>query len=253
MRKFALKLWVLVAVLMALSAMLLPVGGLLGMRSEPWFPIRDLRIRGPLKRLSADELRAALDQEIRLGMFAFSPARAREAIERLPWVERAEVRKVWPDQLMISYRESTAVARWGDAVLITEQGQPIVTPEAQTLSDMPMLIGPDARKPELVKLYKQIEPSLKAEKFELREMRLSEGGSVLLTLGDGLVIDLGSEDFRNRWQRFTRALPNLRSDAKDRGIRRVDTRYPHGLAVQFGVPDAAQASEQLAKAEVAPW
>lgn len=244
MKSLALKLWVLVVVAVALTVMLLPVGGLIGMREQPLFPVQELKIRGPLKRVSTDQLRAALAPAIGNGLFAVDPQRAKALLEEVPWVERAEVRKLWPNTLSIRYEESTVMARWGEHMLLTENGRPIEVPRAEALGDMPLLAGPEARKPELVRFYKALEPSLKEHQLQLSSVRFSPGGSLLVTLVDGLEIELGSDDYLIRWKRFVTAWPQLRIDAGQRGLQRVDARYSHALAVRFGTPSNPETPDQ---------
>ena len=37
----------------------------------------------------------------------------RERVERLPWVRRVAVRRIWPGRLEVSVEEHVALARWG--------------------------------------------------------------------------------------------------------------------------------------------
>ena len=47
------------------------------------------------------------------GFFAVDLEAAQTAVAHLPWVERAEVRKRWPDVLEVQVIEHMPFARWG--------------------------------------------------------------------------------------------------------------------------------------------
>ena len=96
--------------LVALAATLVALSWLL--RASP-FPMRHVEVTTPLKQASAPQLQALLARQGRGNFFAFPIDELRGALERLPWVRTASVRRVWPDRLEIAIEEHVAFARWG--------------------------------------------------------------------------------------------------------------------------------------------
>lgn len=233
MRSGALKLWMSLGLLMAVLAVALPLTGLLGWKGDAWFPVRWVKVSGPLQRVSAEQVRGTVAPLLEGGLLRLSVREARAALEALPWVERAEVRKQWPGTLEVRVNERTALARWGDDRLITPAGEAFAAAAAPALGDMPQLSGPVERQQELVAFYRATLAEAEALRLRLVAAHVSPGGSVTVTLEDGAVVVLGSGDALERWERFLKALPSLRQQAAGRELERVDLRYPHGIAVRW--------------------
>lgn len=233
MSRSIFRLWISLAVGIALLAVALPLSGLLGLRQGSLFPVRWVQVSGPLKRVSAEQVRSSVAPLLDRGLFALSAHQVKAVVEALPWVERAEVRKVWPGTISVRIAERSALARWGDDQLITTEGKHLDISSADALGDMPQLSGPPGRQQELIDFYRGAAPALAGARLCIVAARLSEGGGLTVTLDDGTHVLLGSDALLTRWQRFVKALPDLRAQAQGRNLERVDLRYTHGLAVRW--------------------
>src|SRR3546814_2645498 len=62
--------------------------------------------------------------------FAIRLDQAQAAVDKLPWVDQAEVRKHWPDVVEVRIVEHRPFARWGDDQLLSEDGDlfPVADP-----------------------------------------------------------------------------------------------------------------------------
>lgn len=113
----------ILAWLLAVGLVVLPVVAVLNgwVGAERW-PLAKLRVSGDFKRVSAEELRAVVLPYVRSGFFAVRLPQVQDAVERLPWVERAHVSKRWPDVLEVSVVEHQPFARWGVTVCCPSRG-----------------------------------------------------------------------------------------------------------------------------------
>ncbi|HHW4682928.1 MAG TPA: cell division protein FtsQ/DivIB, partial [Xylella sp.] len=102
----------ILAWLSAVVLVVLPVVAVLNgwVGAERW-PLAKLRVTGDFKRVSPEELRAVVLPYVRSGFFAVRLQQAQDAIERLPWVEHAQVSKRWPDVLEVRVVEHQPYAR----------------------------------------------------------------------------------------------------------------------------------------------
>lgn len=233
MRSYAMKIWINLALLIGLLAIALPLSGLLGLRDGSWFPVRWVTVSGPLQRVSAEQVRASVAPLLEGGLLRVNPQKVRQTVENLPWVDRAEVRKEWPGTLSVRISERSALARWGTDQLITTEGQQLNLATAQALGDMPQLSGPATRQQDLIEFYQAAARTLGGQRIGIVAAHLGEGGGLTVTLDDGTAVLLGSDQLLQRWERFIRALPNLRETAAGRNLERVDMRYSHGFAVRW--------------------
>lgn len=100
-------------------------------------------------RLNERDIRLAA--QIRTGSYFFGVDldAARDRTESLPWVDRAVVRRLWPNRIVVQVVETTPYAIWqneGQLHLLADSGEPII-PVEQAASIPPMLktyIGPTA-------------------------------------------------------------------------------------------------------------
>ncbi len=116
--------------LLALSLVALPVVAVLNgwVAAERW-PLAKLRVHGEFKRVPAEKLQQVILPYAQAGFFAVKLQDAQDAIEQLPWVESAQVRKQWPDVLEITLVEHKPFAHWGKDRLLSEQGRLFATPK----------------------------------------------------------------------------------------------------------------------------
>ena len=105
------------------------------------FPIREAEVASTPRHTTRAEIESALRESVQGNFFAASPDRVRAALEALPWVRRASVRRVWPDRLLVTLEEHEPLARWGDDALLNLQGERFV---GRTDARLPMFVGPSA-------------------------------------------------------------------------------------------------------------
>src|SRR3546814_2362503 len=97
------------------------------------WPLRTLRVAGQLERVDEQKLREAVLPYARNGFFAIRLDQARAAVDKLPWVDQAEVRKHWPDVVEVRIVEHRPFARWGDDQLLSEDRSEEHKSELQSL------------------------------------------------------------------------------------------------------------------------
>ncbi len=100
-------------------------------------------------RLNERDIRLAAQIQTGSYFFGVDLDAARDRTENLPWVDRAVVRRLWPNRIVVQVVETTPYAMWqneGELHLLSKSGAPIV-PVKQAASIPPSLktyVGPDA-------------------------------------------------------------------------------------------------------------
>ena len=228
--------WTLALLLVTLPVVAV-VNGWIG--AGHW-PLRTLRIEGRLQRVDAQRLRATVLPYAAKGFFAVRLADAQAAVAQLPWVERAEVRKRWPDVLEVSIVEHRPFAQWGNDRLLSEHGRLFPVQGARMPKGLPMLDGPDTRVADVVALYNESRALFAPGGVDVRALTLDPRGSWSLVLSNGTDVIVGSSEARLRLARFARLMPQLLSQ-KQLPLVRADLRYTNGFALSWGdVPGAGR-------------
>lgn len=224
--------------LLALSLVALPVVAVLNgwVGAERW-PLAKLRVHGEFKRVPAEQLQQVVLPFAKAGFFAVKLQNAQDAIETLPWVESAQVRKQWPDVLEITLVEHKPFARWGKDRLLSEQGKLFATPQKLQDLKLPELDGPDTQTEEVVALYNDARALFAPAGVDVTRVSMDARGSWSLLLSNGTEVVVGRDDASSRLQRFVRVLPQLANQQVP--IERADLRYTNGFTLSWGTPATA--------------
>lgn len=218
---------------LALALVALPVvAAVNGWMGAGHWPLRTLRVHGELQHVDPQRLRATVLPYAAKGFFAVNLGDAQAAVAQLPWVERAEVRKRWPDVLEITIVEHRPFAHWGKDRLLSQHGHLFPQQGAPVPDGLPLLDGPDARVADVVALYNQSCELFSPSGIGVRGVTLDRRGSWTLDLSSGTQVVIGSSEARLRLARFARLLPQLLSQ-KQLPLTRADLRYTNGFALSW--------------------
>lgn len=216
--------------IIAIALVALPVVAVLnGWIGGTQWPMRRLVVTGEFRLVDEQQVRTAVLPLVRGGFFAVDMGQVRQRIAVLPWVEDAQVRKRWPDRLDVVLSEYRPVAYWGEDRLLAESGALFKLPEAR-LPRLPRFEGPEARTADVREFHGMARTMFLALGLQVSRVELNPRGGWLLTLSDGLEIDIGRSDAERRLARFARLLPKIRS-GESRRLVRADLRYTHGFAL----------------------
>lgn len=228
--------WLLALALVALPVVAV-VNGWIG--ADRW-PLTKLRVHGQFERVDATQLQAVVLPYAKHGFFAVRLQDAQDAVEKLPWVERAEVRKRWPDVMEIEVVEHKPFARWGEDRLLSVHGKLFPNPKGLSLEAMPQLGGPDSQTQEVVALYNESRELFAPLGLKVEGLRMDPRGSWSLVLDNGTEVVIGRADARPRLQRFARMLPQLLT-RNPLHLQRADLRYTNGFALSWTAAKPANA------------
>ena len=217
--------WTLAVGLVALPVVAVLNGWIAGDR----WPMRRLAVTGEFRQVDEAAVRVAVLPHVQRGFFAVDLDGVRDDVAALPWVERVEVRKRWPDRLEVHLSEHTPVARWADGRMLSEDGL-LFAAAPGAGAGLPLFDGPEARVGELMSFHSLARPLFLPLGLQVEQVRLSARGSWELVLDDGTRIEAGRGDPQARLARFARMFPQLRRDPSRR-VARADLRYTNGFAI----------------------
>jgi len=232
------------ASLAALAVALVLAAGLVKLSRLPFFNISRLQVEGELQRNNLATVRANAVPRLNGGFFNQDLAKARDAFEAVPWVRRAVVRRVWPNELRVSLEEHRPAAYWHhedrDDQLVNTFGE-VFDANLGDVEDepLPTLSAPahptsDQARVMLDMLHR-LQPVVTALQSEIDTVRLTDRGSWSVVLDSGADIELGRgtpDELAERMRRFVRTLPELHRQYPA-PLAHADLRYPEGYAVRL--------------------
>ncbi|OLS59366.1 cell division protein FtsQ/DivIB [Pseudomonas putida] len=210
-------------------------------------PITKIAVQGDLSYISQQAVQQRIAPYVAASFFTVDLASMRTELEQMPWIAHAEVRRVWPDEVVIRLEEQLPVARWGEDALLNNQGQAFTPRELANYEHLPQLFGPQRAQQQVMQQYQVLNQMLRPLGFSIARLELRERGSWFLTTGagsagPGIELLLGRDHLVEKMRRFI-AIYNKTLKEQITNIARIDLRYANGLAVGWREPIAQPAAQ----------
>lgn len=217
-------------VLVGMAALAFAVAAAVLVVRSPWFPVTRIDVTHILEKTTREQIQAATEGRIGGNFFAVAPAEVRAALEQLPWVRRASVRRVWPDRLEVALEEHVPLARWGDDALINTYGERF---HGRTGLQLPVLFGPAGAEHEVALRYGRFSAAVAPLGATLERVVLTPRYAWQVRLSSGLQIMLGRDGdvAEARLRKFVDVYPDTLG-RMERKHEYVDLRYPNGFALR---------------------
>ncbi len=222
---------------------LLLASGLVRLSRLPYFTIERIEVGGDLHRNNVTNVRANVVHRLQGSFFGIDLQRTREAFEAVPWVRKAVVHRVWPNELRVTLEEHQPAAYWyredEEDQLVNTLGE-VFDANLGDVEDerLPMLRGPahstGIESARMLSMLRALQP-LFEPLGEIHTLRLTARGSWSLQLDNEARIELGrgsDDEVRARAERFVRTLPALQRQYPA-PLEQADLRYPQGYAVKL--------------------
>ncbi|PJK11472.1 cell division protein FtsQ [Lysobacteraceae bacterium NML120232] len=225
----------ILGIVLATAVIALPVVAVMnGWMGAERFPLSKLQVTSEFRHVDAAQLQQVLKPYAAQGFFAIRLQEVQQAVERLPWVEEAQISKKWPDVLQVKILEHRPFALWDEDLLLSERGSlyPRAVMGDALPEGLPQLGGDPRRTEEVVALYNQSREWFAPTGLDVTGLRLDARGSWSIQFDNGLEVIVGRHDAEPRIRRFARLLPQLIAPP-GKTLQRADLRYANGFALRW--------------------
>ncbi len=219
------------------------------------FPISVVKVEADYTHLSPEELEQTISNDLPASFWTVNVRSLKSRLQAITWVQSVDIQKIWPETLKIRVNEKKVMAKWGKNGLLSDK-QEIFYPnferkEQESTSikkGLPTLYGPASQVNTIVQQYNSMSKMLWQEKMTIKTLYMSRSGAWFIQLTNGTMLLLGRETPLERLARFLGAYDSifLNNDAVDQEIRfarRVDLRYPHGMAISWATETKTPTNE----------
>lgn len=229
--------------LLVVAIGLLLAAGITKLTRLPYFNLQKVQLEGDLERNNLATVRANVVPRMHGGFFNVNLNRSREIFESVPWVRKAVVRRVWPNELRVVLEEHRPAAYWhhddSEDQLVNTYGEVfdanLGDVEDEHLPTLEAPLNPTAGEAKaMLDMLQRLKPVL-APLGEIDTLKLTERGSWSVELDDDASIELGRgspDEVVARADRFVRTLPELKRQYPA-PLAHADLRYPEGYAVKL--------------------
>lgn len=218
------------------------------------FPLRTIEVRSELKHVTTEEIKGVVLPHLAEGFFGLDVGSIQKSLKQIPWIHSVDVRRVWPDRLVVFVKEQIPQARWGDGGMLSTEGvifYPEKSPEinpvtavgvedsAATLSQtkvdinvekLPKFIGEASQSNEMLQQYLGLLEILAPIGLNIQTLEKKPTGVWEMRLDNGIAIILGKTGLNERASRFVQVYrAHLQSQVPR--IAYIDLRYINGFAI----------------------
>jgi cell division protein FtsQ len=208
----------------------------------PYLPVRSVTLVGDLAHVDADAVRDRLAGRVAGNFFGMNLDEVRRLVAELPRVRSVEVRRDWPDGLVVRIEEHYPLAHWSERELVSVDGELF---EGRADGALPRLGGPPGTEREVVRRFLALREIVAPLGVEPVQLLVSARYAWQLKLSNGMTLELGRDDGRQpieaRLARFVAAYPRAVASL-NRRVEHVDLRYANGFSIR--VPDLPAADDE---------
>mgnify|MGYP000336088118 FL=1 len=217
------------------------------------FVINELQIKGKFRYLDVADVDSVLRKQTLGNFFSVELNQLKKQVEALEWVESADIRRQWPNSLSVTVVEHKPAMRWGADKWVSTSGAIINLPIAVVSKKVVTLSGAESQSKQILLQAANWQEMFANDGLELRKAKLSSSQAWILNLyyaelDSEFDLLLGSDDLVERLARF-KTLFTEKLMFSEYKLKRVDARYPDGLAVLYSKKRINRRDGQVANNE----
>ncbi|QKM61761.1 peptidase S49 [Polynucleobacter antarcticus] len=224
------------------------IGVLIWLSQRPVFVIRQVMIEPiagqTLKHINKPVVKQQVLETVQGNFFSVRLEEVKRGFESMPWVRQANVRRVWPNGLVISIEEQKPFGTWGgknSQTLMNIHGELFAgrisdVGEGITLVDF---YGPEDASKEVMRLFERASIWFKPWNAEVKSLTLSDRYAWSVKLSNDMKVEFGRDEensdknlTEDRVARLFKYWPQVQEKWANR-IDSIDLRYANGFTVHL--------------------
>jgi cell division protein FtsQ len=234
--------------LMRCFVVIVCIGILVWLSQRPVFVLRQVVIEPvvgqTLKHINKPVVKQQVLETVQGNFFSVRLEDVKRGFESMPWVRHANVRRVWPNGLIVTIEEQKPFGTWGGSdshILMNIHGE-LFAGRTSDLGDGIQLIdfyGPEDASKEVLRLYEKANAWFKPWDAEVKNLTLSERYAWHVKLSNGMKVEFGRDEensdktlTEDRVARLFKYWPQVQDRWANR-VDAIDLRYANGFVVHL--------------------
>lgn len=193
------------------------------------FPIKTVT-SSELINVNKDDISNAVKYLYSKSFFDIDLNYLKNKLEKIEWVRKINVRRSYPNEIIIDIEEHTPILIWNNKMYINMYGEKFNVSKID--KNIPMLISDESRINEVFAYFKLFNEKLSSRKLDFKITKIMENEirSLTISLSSGINIQLGSKDVNMKIPLFFEIYKSLNTRDLNK-IRYIDMRYSNGFSV----------------------
>ena len=193
------------------------------------FPIKNV-ISSELINVNEDDISKAVKYLYSKSFFDIDLNYLKNKLEKIEWVRKINVRRSYPNEIIIDIEEHTPILIWNNKMYINTYGEKFNVSKID--KNIPILISDESRINEVFTYFKLFNEKLSSRKLDFKITKIMENEirSLTISLSSGINIQLGSKDVNIKIPLFFEIYNSLNTRDLNK-IRYIDMRYSNGFSV----------------------
>ena len=194
-----------------------------------YFPIKNVT-SSELINVNKDDISKAVKYLYSKSFFDIDLNYLKNKLEKIEWVRKINVRRSYPNEIIIDIEEHTPILIWNNKMYINKYGEKFNVSKID--KSIPILISDESRINEVFAYFKLFNEKLSSRKLDFKITKIMENEirSLTISLSSGINIQLGSKDVNNKIPLFFEIYKSLNTRDLNK-IRYIDMRYTNGFSV----------------------
>jgi cell division protein FtsQ len=251
--------------LMRCFVVMLVIGILVWLGQRPVFELKQIQIEPisgqTLRHINKSIVKQQVLETVQGNFFSVRLEDVKRGFEAMPWVRHANVRRVWPNGLIVSIEEQKPFGTYGGAdshMLINSNGEVFAGRVSELGDDIHLVdfYGPEDAGKEVISLYERANSWFKPWGAQVTSLALTERYAWHIKLSNGMKVEFGRDEessdktlTEERVARLFKYWPQVQEKWSNR-IDAVDLRYANGFAVHLAAAGANKNEVDSKKSEL---
>jgi cell division protein FtsQ len=193
------------------------------------WPVEQVEIEGEFRFWEAEELAKQLLWVKEQNFFSLDVHQVKAEVEQLALIKSVQVKKIWPDTLLVKFKEDIPVAVWNQKTLLNPQGEELILSQKFDQKGLPKLFGPQQETEQVMRQFQRFQSRLLSADAAIVSLTMNTVGSWQVELANGWMIRLGRQQLEQRLDRLIELLKILPQEK----VAVVDLRYGKGAAIKW--------------------
>ena len=193
------------------------------------FPIKNVT-SSELINVNKDDISKTVKYLYSKSFFDIDLNYLKNKLEKIEWVRKINVRRSYPNEIIIDIEEHTPILIWNNKMYINMYGEKFNVSKID--KNIPILISDESRINEVFAYFQLFNEKISSRKLDFKITKIMENEirSLTISLSSGINIQLGSKDVNNKIPLFFEIYKSLNTRDLNK-IRYIDMRYSNGFSV----------------------